>query len=445
MVRGYPARQSAFAGESLKFHVASDRSVSRFRIFFFHLGSTWQLTGVSERWQAERFPGGSSTEGWCWPAYQFHIPEAWPPGPYVACFVSEIDCLAAGTIRPDDPGYHNTALFVVKRPGSRSRAAILYKLPIFTYCAYNAEGGGSLYTGPRGKVTLNRPGCGVGGDPCDRGTVDFYDLSSPRQTFAHWDAPFVRWLESNGYEVDYCTDLDVHQNADGLLDSHRILLSVGHDEYWTQEMRTNTERFIANGGNVAFFSGNTCWWRVHMADADTAITCEKRKRAADSEAVDQWMRFDPETQLTGVSFRFGGAWWSGRRESVGYTVQNAKHWVYEGTGLRDGDTFGASPEQALVGYECDGVPLSPVRDRRGHLLPDHSRGTPATFQVLGIAPLSAKWEYRETENAAGTLGIYTDHATVFTAATTDWARVLRDGDPIVDRITRNVLNRLTRR
>jgi hypothetical protein len=444
MVRGYPDHPSVSAGEDFAFHVASDQSVSAFRIYFFRLGTSWQLMGMSDRWQAGCFPAGLSTESWCWPAYQFHIPQTWPSGAYIACFISETDSIEALAIEPDNPEHRNTALFVIKGPRQyRPGKAILYKLPFFTYCAYNCEGGGSLYTGPGNKVTLQRPGCGAGGDPFDKAVVDVYDTSSPRQTFAHWDAPFVRWLESSGYEVDYCTDLDLHQNADGLLDSHQILLSVGHDEYWTQGMRTNAERFLAGGGNIAFFSGNTCWWRVHMVDADSAFTCEKRKRAGDSEAFDQWMRFDPETRLTGVSFRFGGGWWSGRRESLGYTVQYADHWAYKGTGLKDGDTFGASSEQALVGYECDGAPLSRQRDSHGYLLPDHKHGTPATFQVLGVGPLSSKWEYRETETAAATLGVYTHGGTVFTAATTDWARVLHAGDPIVDRITRNVLDRLT--
>ena len=35
------------------------------------------------------------------------------------------------------------------------------------------------------------------------------------------------------------------------------MLSVGHDEYWSWEMRDAVEGFVAAGGNVAFFSGNT--------------------------------------------------------------------------------------------------------------------------------------------------------------------------------------------
>jgi hypothetical protein len=42
------------------------------------------------------------------------------------------------------------------------------------------------------------------------------------------------------------------------------------------------------------------------------------------------------------------------------------------------------------------------------------------------------------------LGIYTRGGTVFTAGTTDWAHGLRGKDAAVERITRNVLDRLCR-
>ena len=32
----------------------------------------------------------------------------------------------------------------------------------------------------------------------------------------HWDAPFISWLENNGYEVDYCTDYDIDEDPDFL-------------------------------------------------------------------------------------------------------------------------------------------------------------------------------------------------------------------------------------
>lgn len=71
---------------------------------------------------------------------------------------------------------------------------------------------------------LHRPGGGTGGTPSDIWNFD----PSPRQTFVHWDAPFIAWLESNGYELDYCTDLDLHHDGDlELLARYRLLVSVG--------------------------------------------------------------------------------------------------------------------------------------------------------------------------------------------------------------------------
>jgi hypothetical protein len=47
----------------------------------------------------------------------------------------------------------------------------------------------------------------------DAGNWDPLDDASFRQTFVHWDATMIRWLESDGYRVDYCTELDVRQDV----------------------------------------------------------------------------------------------------------------------------------------------------------------------------------------------------------------------------------------
>ena len=47
------------------------------------------------------------------------------------------------------------------------------------------------------------------------------------------------------------------------------------------------------------------------------------------------------------------------------------------------------------------------------------------------------------QGGTATMGVYTRVGTVFTAATTDWSHGLKGQDPVVERITRNVLERLT--
>ena len=128
---------------------------------------------------------------------------------------------------------------------------MLYKLSWATYHAYNSTGYGSLYAEalwsaesprPGFKVTFRRPGGGTGGVVQPGDPPDAHEPSSRRQTFAHWDAPLIAWLERNGYAVDYCTDLDLHRDP-GLLAPYALLLSVGHDEYWSEAMRDRLDAF----------------------------------------------------------------------------------------------------------------------------------------------------------------------------------------------------------
>ena len=383
MIRGYPNRPSVLQGDILRLHIAGD-APARIYIFFYRQGEQLVFKGRTEATLAQSRPLGSPDRDWNWPIYEYPIPHDWSPGAYVALFVPVED---ADALDPAQVCHSEAAaLFVVRN--RRPNVKTLYKLPLFTYHAYNEIGSpcGSLYTGGYSKITLHRPGGGVGGRPWDHYFPDYYDTSSSRQTFWHWDARFIRWLEREGFPVDYCTDLDLHENLENCLAAYRLLLSVGHDEYWSEAMRNNVAQFVENGGNVAFFSGNTCWWRVHLVEGDTAFVCDKTRHDGDVQKRDLWFRFDPENRLTGVSHRNGGGQWWGRREAIGYTVQHADHWVFAGTGLRDGETFGA--EQALVGYECDGAAISDRPDERGLAVPRYDDGAPKKFTVLGIGRLA---------------------------------------------------------
>jgi hypothetical protein len=471
MIRGYPDQPSLCAGETLRLHVSTDNPQRRFRVDFYRQGDSLIKMGSLEEQTGYNFTPLRHYENWGWPGYDFSIPDDWPSGAYIAMLVetdkqgqqiSSLDETAAD-------GREAKALFVVKSRTPGQPARILYKLSLTTYHAYNYAGGGNLYSGKWfrdpvakkrvNKISMHRPGGGSGGEVPDihagdnlPGVVDPYDESSPRQTFAHWDVPFIIWLEKNGYKVDYCTDLDLHEDSN-LLASYHLLLSVGHDEYWSDNMRAQVETFIEQGGNVAFFSGNTCWWHIEFCDFLKGVDNELHPTAFLRDF--RWWKKSPtsksENSLTGVSYRNGGGWWTGERDPVGYTVQAADHWVYEGTELRDKDTFGAG--ERLVGYECDGALFT--RDNQAFLIPTGEDGTPSNFVILGLGMLAntdvnnpdKRWhfELRENQNEglhAATMGLYANRGIVFTAATIDWARVLPSNQH-VDRITRNILNRLT--
>ena len=85
----------------------------------------------------------------------------------------------------------------------------------------------------------------------------------------------LAWAERNGYVLDYAvtTDLEFHPE---LLQHYKLVLSVGHDEYWSAGMQDNLESFIANGRNAAFFSANSVRWQVRCEEEGRALTCWKQ-------------------------------------------------------------------------------------------------------------------------------------------------------------------------
>ena len=122
-------------------------------------------------------------------------------------------------------------------------------------------------------------------------------------------------LRTYGYAVEYCTSIDLHTTP-AFLRKYQLLLSVGHDEYWSKEMRDNVETFIGHGGNVAFFSGNTCYWQVRFEDNNQTMVCYKEASKGKDPLFDvepdratvQWSQPPvnrPENTLTGVGTLHG--------------------------------------------------------------------------------------------------------------------------------------------
>ncbi len=70
-------------------------------------------------------------------------------------------------------------------------------------------------------------------------------------------------LEQQGYDVVYSTNLDTHESPAQLL-LHKAFLSVGHDEYWSYEMRQNVTAALNQGVNLGFFSADTSNWQIRL-------------------------------------------------------------------------------------------------------------------------------------------------------------------------------------
>ncbi|QNP74822.1 hypothetical protein IAG44_38825 [Streptomyces roseirectus] len=486
MIEGYAGRESVTLGGELTLHISTD--APGFRLRFYRLGDTLDLVGESGEFPGTLHPAPAHPDGtpgraspcddWDWPPLTLPVPDGWTPGIHLVEFVECDENMAPPPLDLAHLEGPAREFFVVRPrvPGSRSR--VLYKKSTFTRHAYNrADGPGperaaSLYDHP-----VHRPG--GAGEP--RGHKVSFHRPGGVIDLAYWDAPFIGWLERHGYRVEYATDLDLHEDP-ALLASYDLLLSVGHDEYWSERMREHARAFVRAGGNIMFLSANTCWWRVHLTDGDTAFVSDTDHHVGEEHphlpAADQWWTpapdgvGNPENSLTGVSFRNGGMWaateWPGDRPRTGYTVQHADHWIYEGTGLRDG-SGGETPDRLgagtpLIGYECDGAAYA--LDDTGIAWATGEDGTPDDFLILGIHVLEPvhedfhhpRWGHwntvvREpgiTSPRAATMGLHTAPGpvggTVFTAGTTDWPVVCgREQDPAVVRVTRNLLDRLGRR
>ena len=457
-IEAYSGRLSYQAGDEIQLHVST--TASKYSVEIARVGVKQLLVWKRDDLAGTRHdtPDNASTHGCGWPvAITVPLPANWKSGYY------RVTLKAIG---PDGNAIQGDAFFVVRPAQPAARASILLQLGTNTYNAYNNWGGPCLYeSGPLplqgARVSFQRP-MARGFLTKPAGALSRW---APYAGWHNWERSFVAWAEQAGYQIDYAVNSDLEQRPE-LLRDYRLVLSVGHDEYWSAPMRDHLEAFIADGGNVAFFSGNVCYWQVRLEDDGQAMVGYKFNFQKDPYFESKnykllatlWSNAlvnRPENQLTGVSFNYGGyhRFGSVPRGAGGYRIHRPKHWLFEGTKLEWGDLLGA--EHKIVGYECDGCEFV-LKD--GLPVPTHRDGTPQSFQILASAP-ARLWDsdlkfasqsiFGDTDHqdrfthGAATMGVYTRGGTVFTTGCTEWSRGLAARDPLVDRITRNVLDRLS--
>jgi hypothetical protein len=253
-------------------------------------------------------------------------------------------------------GKQNYIQFVVRDDGRP--ADIGFQDAITTAAAYNNNGGYSTYDfnsagGQRAyQVSLDRPfryGAAAGSEQFNNTLT--------------WEYNMTRWLESQGYDVSYYTNMDVHTNPLQLY-SQKTFLSAGHDEYWSMEMRDTVEQSRDSGTNLAFFSANTAYWRVRFeasssGQANRVMTVYKGDWVLDpiaqadpSQATTVFRSIEvnrPENALLGVMY-VGDVGASNLYNGFDHVVTNAADPYYANTGLQNGSRL-----TGLVGYEWDAV------------------------------------------------------------------------------------------
>lgn len=416
-VEGFASRTSVYPGESIDLKISLDPA-GPVLIDFFRLG---YASGLGGHRLATIGPFDASAQtipmmtterlrecDWE-TTTTFVIPSDWKSGVYVA------------KLTRDEPyGAQSYIIFVVK---SRQPADLLFQVSDITWQAYNKwpakdsiydDGSGAVwYSGPNVRVSFNRPYakyCQVVDAPQTVGSGEFL----------LWEYPLAFWLESEGYDVTYCSNMDVHLDPD-VLSRTKVFLSVAHDEYWSREMYDNVMAARDRGVSLAFLSGNAVFHEIECYDSEIDGT--------PSRSFARKQRFADEDLLMGTK-SYGSA-------AGDWIVTQPDHWIYRNTGLGTGDRI-----KGLIGWEYHGTPA----DIRGlevvaasELFPRSHRSNPEQNHAAVVFPCEkGNW--------------------VFNAGTIWWgeglaqppghipARTGRSGpqgvSSHVQQITRNVLNRM---
>lgn len=427
-IEGYASQTSVQAGANLKFYVSTDDAQSTLTIYRVGwyggvggrkvygpvtVNTSRQATGTPDPATGYLDANWAATASVKVPIASPGTKNAWTSGFYVA--------KVAGTTS----GYQCYIPFVVKEPFRGSD--LIFNSGVLTYAAYDFWGGQCFYSSPRAtRISLNRP----------------YQRSYGAGDFLNWEIQMVRFLEREGYDVTYETDIDLHHSLN-LYSFHKANIFVGHDEYWTYEMRQSTEWAKAFGESIGNFAANTCYWQVRLepdaaGNADRTIVGYKYDAdASDPFALKTGSYYKnritttwrdpvlgrPEGQLFGTQY-IGDPFYGD------ITVSNAGHWVYKGTGLTNGSVL-----TGLLGYEVDGV---------------DPKTAPTGITLLSNSP---------TTFGASSMAVYGTPAggTVFSTGSMQWSWGV-DGygtawlwpqpnyvSPAAQQITRNVLYKLITR
>jgi hypothetical protein len=342
--------------------------------------------------------------------FAFTIPSDWLSGFY------EVTLTGDGVSGPEAT---SQAFFVLRSAAPGKDATSVLVIGTNTWNAYNKWGGECLYTGVP-KVSFQRPvergyltkpidSDGFDGragnispepDP-DHNRLQKYltdhkvAMWSCSAGWHNWERRFVQWAEGAGFRFDYAINSDLEFRPE-ILEPYKLMLSVGHDEYWSWAMRDTVDAHLQRGGNLAMFSGNAVYWQVRYEDDGRTMVCHKyaarendpvmgtdRQRQLTSIWSDPLVG-RPENRLTGLSFCRGGYVRFGSavpRSTGAYSVWRPKHWAFEGTGLRYGDALGLG--SYIIAYEVDGCEFT-LRD--GLPYATGAEGTPKDMEILATSP-----------------------------------------------------------
>lgn len=161
----------------------------------------------------------------------------------------------------------------------------------------------------------------------------FNGLSNGSGEYLMWEYPLSFWMEKEGYDVSYISNIDTHADSAGLLRA-KGFLSVGHDEYWTYDMFNNVRNARDKGLSLLFLSGNSVDGVEYLSPST-----DNRPNRTTGRMPER--SFNNEQELMGAS-SYGVGYGS-------FICGMPDHWLFDNTGMKKGDSI-----PNLVGWEYHG-------------------------------------------------------------------------------------------
>ncbi|URF48742.1 N,N-dimethylformamidase beta subunit family domain-containing protein [Dinoroseobacter shibae] len=502
---GYTPEMSYAPGDRVALHVSTTAAEWEFEIGRDGLEYVPLLTKSGLLGEHHPTPRDCSVKGCGWPeAYAITIPNDWAPGGYLVTF----------RVRQDDDMVEEHHIILIRSAPDATPPTYVLVCATGTWLAYNCWGGSNHYegiTGPNGDafspiVSTQRPWTrgfcrlpkgaprALREQPTRPGEMVRYPFMewayaygySKKYASAGWasyERHFARWAEAEGYGFDVISQHDLHRDPD-LLNRYACAVFVGHDEYWSADMRDAVDAYVDAGGHVARFAGNFLWQtRIedegrtqicykYIADQDPLMGTEQEHLVSGAFEVAPVDRPGALTfgvnALRGVYAGLGNCVGGG---AGGFTVYRDDHWAFQGAGLGYGDVLGA--RSRIFGYEVDGLDY---RFEDGLPFPTCLDGAVPEIEILAMG-LATNIEadqgvwgetlYIGSADAAFKAQVLFGEVThetldackrgngmiiswlrgkgeIFTAATCEWVAGLIRRDDQVEQITRNVLNRFAK-
>lgn len=258
---------------------------------------------------------------------------------------------------------------------------------------------------------------------------------------AYLSIEFYKYIFDQKYNVNYIIDKDLDDYTK--FQKSKLLLIVGHSEYWSRKAKRNFDKFINSGKDALILSGNTMWWQIRY-NSNNQMICYRKKHKdpiqIDSLKTIPWKSTilnSSTIESIGMDFDNGGY---GNKRDLGwngYKILNNSP-IFEGTSIKKDSTL------YLTTTEYDGIPIK-CYSKNLEPIVDTSNVPFKKFEIIGY-----DFGFRGT-NTCGTFAILKKNdssGTIINVGSTDWcSKQFHEGkDHLkIQRITSNMIELLIKK